>query len=357
MTDIDHPVLFRKYLELKNCIPWTPLGCFPTPVESLDNLDCGEVWIKRDDRSSLDRYGGNKVRKLEFILADVQNKHKDHVITMGGIGTNHGLATAVYCRELGLDCTLVLFDQPVTEYVKKNLLLFRRFNARLIHTKTILRAALHFYLLQRVLHPSAYFLYAGGSNIQGVTGFVNAAFELKEQIDEGLLPEPAVIFSAHGSMGTLAGLTLGCALAGLSSRVTGVRVAAGHLGPLPVSTPGNVKQLMKETYDHLRSRSPSIPEITLPDPVILDEYFGEGYGCPTRSCMDALEFMGEREHIQLEPTYTGKAFAAVLDHCRAGGRGPILYWHTYNSVDLYNQAEGVDFHDLPTGVHYCFDND
>lgn len=356
MTDEKHPVLFRHFTELKDRIPWIPLGCFPTPVECLKNLDCGEVWIKRDDQSSRDRYGGNKVRKLEFILAHIQKNKIKHVVTMGGIGTNHGLATAVYCTGLGLDCTLVLFDQPVTEYVKRNLLLFKRFNARLIHAKSIFHAALHFYFFQRILHPFAYYLYAGGSNVQGVIGFVNAAFELKEQINEGLLPEPAIIFCAHGSMGTLAGLTLGCALAGLSSRVIGIRVAASHLGPLPVSTPVNVKQLMKQTCRYLQSRSSDIPEITLPDPVILDEYFGEGYGSPTKSCMDALEIMEKREQIHLEPTYTGKAFAAVLEHCRAGGRGPVLYWHTYNSVNLYDKAKEIDFHDLPAGVHYCFDN-
>src|SRR4030042_5011600 len=116
------PELFQQYPKLK-AIPWVSLGQFPTPVEPMarlgERLGFQRLWVKRDDLSG-PRYGGNKVRKLEFLLADAQAQGRDAVLTLGAAGSNHCLATAVYAQELGLKSIAVFVPQPVQEYVRQN---------------------------------------------------------------------------------------------------------------------------------------------------------------------------------------------------------------------------------------------
>ncbi|HSV96919.1 MAG TPA: pyridoxal-phosphate dependent enzyme [Spirochaetota bacterium] len=357
MTNTDQILpLFHKYPELGINIPRVSLGAFPTPVHRLSGFDCENLWVKRDDLSSA-IYGGNKVRKLEFILGDAEKRNRREVVTIGGIGTNHGLATAIYCQRLGMRCTLLLFKQPVTSYVKRNLLLYRYFGARTVFRGSLPKTVLAYYLTHRLFHPAARYVFAGGSNVLGTIGFANAAFELRRQIEEGQMPEPHYIVCPLGSNGTLAGLALGVRLAGLRSTVVGVRVTASHLGPVPVSTPGAVAKLMAETLRFLRRKSPAVKEVSTEAPEVLDEYFGEGYGCPTAACCEAIDIMKQRGNLNLEPTYTGKTFAAVLDMARRNRRrrDVVLYWHTYNSVDLSREAASVDYHDLPRPFHRFFE--
>ncbi|MGQ9843221.1 MAG: 1-aminocyclopropane-1-carboxylate deaminase/D-cysteine desulfhydrase [Spirochaetota bacterium] len=327
-------------------LPRVALGNFPTPVQKLTSFGHANVWIKRDDMSST-LYGGNKVRKLEFTLAEAIVTGKKKVVTIGGIGTNHGLATAIFCRHVGLGCRLLLFWQPVTEYVIRNLLLFVRYEAELQYYKTMLKTGVMFYTKERFAH-NAYFLYAGGSSPLGTVGFVNAAFELKSQIEKGQLPEPDYIVCALGSAGTMAGLWLGIKLAGLKSTVVGVRVTDRSLGPVPIANEKSVVSLIKKTYAVMNSITP-LPHIHITTPVILHDYCGNGYGYPTGACLDAIETMKHNEHIQLEPTYTGKTFAAVCDMIQKKEYADktILYWHTYNSIDLSDEVKKVDSSQLP----------
>ncbi len=342
--------MFDRFSGLAGQVPWMQLGSFPTPVEKITGLDYDNLWIKRDDLSS-GIYGGNKIRKLEFIMADVQRKDKSHVVTMGGIGTNHGLATAAFCRELDIRCTLLLFKQPVTSYVQNNLRLFRHFNAELDYKGSLFNTALSFYTSSRLRYPGAYFLFAGGSTPLGSLGFVNAVFELKKQIQEGLLPEPDIIICPLGSNGTLAGLSLGVKLAGLKSQVKGVRVTAPCLGPIPASTPKIVLQLMKETLKLLRKADSSIPSMKLTEePLIIDEFFGDGYGCATEQCIEVLDEVKEKAGIKLDPCYTAKTFAAVKKQCESKEKQKVLYWHTYNSVDLTDAAGAVNPEELPLNL-------
>jgi len=342
------PILFKEYPELEERIPRISLGKFPTPVRQLHQLGFENLWIKRDDMSS-SVYGGNKIRKLEFILGQAMKKDAAHIITFGGIGTNHGLATAVFCKKLGIKCTLLLFWQPVTPGVKQNLLLLNKFKADPIYKKTLWNTVVSYYLLKRLRHPGAYFVYAGGSNPEGTIGYVNAAFELKEQIHRGEMPEPEVIICPLGSGGTLAGLALGLQLAGLQTKLTGVRVSKSHLGPFQACTQHTVAKLMQQTYRLLKKRCQSLPEINITRPEILHDYFGDGYGVPTKAAGNVSRLLKDREGIRLDTTYTSKAFAAVYDYCQSQGKtaGPILYWHTYNSVDLTDQANSVDYRELP----------
>lgn len=342
------PVLFKEYPELEEKIPRISLGKFPTPVRQLHQMGFENLWIKRDDMSS-SVYGGNKIRKLEFILGQAKKRNATRIISFGGIGTNHGLATAVFCKKIGIRCTLLLFWQPVTPGVKQNLILFTKFKADTKYKTTLWNTVVSYYLLERIRHPRAYFVYAGGSNPEGTIGYVNAAFELKDQINRGEMPEPEVIICPLGSGGTLAGLALGLQLAGLQTRVTGVRVSESHLGPFQACTQNTVANLMNRTYSFLKQRCQRLPSISIRGPEILHDYFGNGYGVPTSAARDASRLLKLREGITLDTTYTSKTFAAVYDYCQSHGKttGPVLYWHTYNSVNLTDQANSVDYRKLP----------
>jgi len=328
--------------------PRLQMGKFPTPVAPLANLGHPGLWIKRDDLTS-DCYGGNKVRKLEFLLADARRRGSRHLITVGGIGTNHGLAASIHCHRLGLRCILLLYRQPVTAAVRQNLKLFAYYGAVMSYRATLLRAMTAYYLHMRLRYPRGYFVYPGGSDPLGTVGYVSAAYELKAQVEQGHMPAPAVIVCPFGSGGTLAGLALGAQLAGLTAEIVGVRVIASHLGPIAAATTATVLRLMRRTLALLRRNDRRVPDIPIRPPRVLDRYFGRGYGVPTEAGRRALRQLQRFEGIALDPTYTAKTVAAVFDICRErrDSKGPVLYWHTYNSVDLSPKAAAVTPDRLP----------
>ena len=360
MTGADgmRPALFERFPELSGKIDWVRLETSPSPVQQLEHLGHGSLWIKRDDILST-VYGGNKVRKLEFVLADAIAKRKDRVLTIGALGTNHGLATAIFCRRIGLDCTLLLFDQPVTSYVRRNLLLAHKYGADLVYSKGVIRMGVDFYLSSRLKYRNARFLYAGGSSPLGTLGAVSGALELAGQIEQGLCPTPDYVICPTASNGTMAGLSLGFMLAGLQTRVIGVSVAMKNVGPLPLNTPGTVTRAIKAAHRLMARHSPRIPDARFERPVLLEGYSGDGYGYPSPAGNRALEIFREREGIVLDPVYTGKTCAALLDFVEEPARADdtILYWHTYNSIDHSKEAQELDYRDLPAEFHEFFQGD
>lgn len=353
---IYQPIIFEQYPELVDRIPWVSLGLKQTSVERLQGFEYQNLWVKHDDVSS-DHYGGNKIRKLEFALAEAVQKRKKRVITFGGIGTNHGLATVIYCKKLNLDCSIILYDQPLTLNVKRNLKRLHEYQADLIYSKSFFKALLDYYIIQRMLHPNSYFLYPGGSSVIGTLGFVNAAFELKKQIDRGDIPEPSCIFCPVGSNGTMAGLLLGCKLAGIDSTVVGVRVTMSQFGPFDVCNSKAVAKLAHSTYCYLKTQSGRIPDIHVPQAVMLNDYFGDGYGHPTAEGGIAYTLMRDIGGINLDPCYTSKAFAAVLDHCSAypDSNRTVLFWNTYNSVELPTVDNSTNNKKVPSAVQKLLD--
>lgn len=353
--------LLDAYESLAENIPFIPLLTGDTPVEKFNAPGTGEpaldrLWIKRDDKTN-GVYGGNKVRKLEFILPDAKAKtskdRKAQIVTLGAIGTNHGVATSIFCQQHNVDCRIYLFDQPVTNTVKTNLRLMTGHNAQLEYRGSLISAAAAFYLSQPFDRDS-YFLPPGGSNIAGCIGFVNAAFELKRQIDAGELPEPDHIICAVGSSGTLAGLTLGCQLAGLKCRVRGIRVAPARVGVIPVCTNGTAANLQRRTYRFLRNMSKAVPDIQLQNIELDQDYYGAGYGHATAAGNAATtEF--ESAGIELESTYTAKAAAATLAHCRENPLETVLYWHTFNSVVADVNLESAQIEAMPLALKQFLD--
>lgn len=350
--------LFSAHPDLKKSIPYVELADLPTPVEHkpillADSQSIDNLWIKRDDKTS-SQYGGNKVRKLEYIIADMQSRGISRVLTFGGIGTNHGVATALYCQQHGIECTVLLFEQPATNAVLSNLKLMASFGAKLQYKGSLLNTGLNYYLHRFLGNSSTYYLHAGGSNIFGCIGFVNAAFELANQIDQGELVEPDSIYCPVGSSGTLAGLSLGCHLAGLKSEVVGVRVAPSHLGPIPVCTAATAMHLARDTYSYLRKHADTLPEINLNNIELLDAFYGPGYGISTPEA-DAAVRCFDSVGMNLEITYSAKTAAAALKCCQENPAKRILYWHTYNSSDTAALIDPSKFGGIPEVLRHLLE--
>jgi 1-aminocyclopropane-1-carboxylate deaminase/D-cysteine desulfhydrase-like pyridoxal-dependent ACC family enzyme len=357
MVDSKRPI-FKRFPEAGS-IPMEPFSHLPTPVMHLPDIPNtgGQLWVKLDGMTH-PVYGGNKVRKLEFLLADARAHGCDTVITVGGLGTNHGLATAIFAQQMGLKCHLVLFRQPITRHVLASLKLYHHFGATLHMARSYPEVA--FRVLGtwaaskfKLTGDNVAVIQPGGSSPLGTLGFVNAALELEEQVREGLLPEPAVIFVALGSCGTLAGLAAGLRCTGLKSRLVGVRVT-----PKIVTHASAVATLATEALDLLRLAGAHPPKerIRKDDIEVIDGYMGDAYGEVTVASKAAVKTAAAHGLI-METTYTGKAFAACLDWTRDNPEsGPVLFWNTFNSKDVYSQAEPLDCKQLPSSFHRFFEH-
>jgi len=322
--------------------------------------------MKRDDLSGK-VYGGNKPRKLEFILGNALRSKAKEVITFGGAGSNHALATAIYARQVGLKSISMLVPQPNARYVGRNLLMSHYCGAELhlcgaemesIRNMPLVYAATAYQILRHRLREGRlpYFIPPGGSSLLGVIGFVNAALELREQITDGKIAEPEYVYVACGTMGTAAGLTLGLRAANLSGRVVSVGVCSRKF----VNTRALIK-LINHTNSLLRSLDASFPRFGLSetDVDIRHDYFGKQYALFTDEGMEAVSLMREREGIKLDGTYTGKALAALKHDAKSGSlQGKtVLFWNTLNSKDFSDAISDLDYHDLPRCFHRYFEEE
>ncbi|MHA1732926.1 MAG: 1-aminocyclopropane-1-carboxylate deaminase/D-cysteine desulfhydrase [Promethearchaeota archaeon] len=349
------PLLFERYPDLEAKLPWVKLGPMRTPVTRMTGVEAElgltSLWVKRDDLSA-PLYGGNKPRKLEFILADALAKGKRKVITFGGIGSNHTVANAIYCQEVGLKPISGLVDQPLTPHVRKNLLLDLYYGSEFIYAHGYLGLVLKA-LWKALKTRKMYIMMPGGSIPVGTVGFVNAALELKMQVDGGAMPEPDYLFVACGSTGTAAGLALGLKLAGLKTKVVAVQVAD------PMFT--NLKAVLKlagKTLKLLRERDPAVPRVEVDNVLFDDEHFGGEYGLPTRECVEAVHLV-RKDGLEIETTYTGKAFSCLVSYAREKklplGEKTVLFWNTFNTRDFSDVLAKVDYHDLPEKLHWVFE--
>ncbi len=351
--------LFDAFPALAARLPRLSLGEFPTPVTRLEGLgsELGmrHIYAKRDDLSS-PLYGGNKVRKLELLLAQALRRGKRGVITVGAAGSNHVLATVLHARRLGLEGTALLLDQPNAAYVRRNLLLDLRAGARLVHVPgpAALLPALAWEMRGRAAgrHHAPYFITLGGSSPLSCLGYVNAALELKDQVRQGLLPEPELVFVAAGTLGTAAGLELGLRLAGLRARVAGVAVverwACNRL---------RWARLINRASLLMRRLGAEAPLISVRprDLFMIGDMLGEGYARFTPEGVEAVRSARELDGIELDGTYTGKAFAGMLHIVRKEGLRdrPVLFWHTLSAA--HPHVEDADFHRLPPAFHRYFE--
>jgi D-cysteine desulfhydrase len=355
--------LFQRYPRLADALPYVSLGELPTPVEKLNSLgrDIGldRLHVKRDDLTGR-VYGGNKIRKLEFTLGHALRTGAKRVLTFGYAGSNHALATAACAQQLGLQSISMLMPQPNAHYVRRNLLMSYHCGAELHEypgKRSLVLGTLGLLLWNRLRYGTApQVIPPGGSSALGTVGFVNAAFELKEQVERGEMPEPDVIYVPLGTTGTAVGLILGLKAAGMRSRVVPVRVVDKRL----MSAKALFEHYSK-TNSYIASLDPSFPRLHLSadDLPVVNGFLGKAYAHFTPEGMDAVRRMERSEGLKLDGTYTGKTLAALLDEAGRGGLRDkvVLFWNTLNSRDFSEAISTVDYHDLPRSFHRYFEQD
>ncbi len=346
--------LFQNYPKLKT-IPWVFVVNVPTPVEKMKHLSKKlgrEIWVKRDDLSH-EVYGGNKPRKYEFVFADALAKGKKKILTIGSIGTNHGLATTVHARRFGLETHLYLIEQKISPEVLENLACHHYFGAKL----NLMRNQKHRKIAAKTkafFDRSSYFVTMGASSPLGTLGFVNAAFELKEQIQNNEIPEPDKLFVTVGSLATCAGLVLGLELANVKTKVVGIGVTDPSW-----SSKENTLELAVKALEIMRQKDSSIPDVSqkLEERLIVDHsYFGGKYGEPTPEGLKAIE-IAKNDGLDLEYVYTGKTLSGLIDYIRKGKvseEDVSVFWSSKSSADLSKYVNKTDYQDLPKKFHKFF---
>ena len=320
-------------------VPRCSLGICPTPLTRLERLrrELGRtVFVKRDDTLG-PAAGGNKTRKLEYFLANAIEAGATTITTVGGPQSNHARLTAAAARMLGLECHLLLFGiEP--KRTTGNLLLDRLFGAELhfIPPGPIASGSCTFEALDDYVREEAkrrvgdhYHVPLGGSNGLGSLGYVRAALEIEEQTKAAGLADAWIVI-ATGSGGTLAGLLAGLRAIESSLRVVGIDVAS-----IWSDYPGLVTRIANDSLGIL-----DVAERIEQTDVSLIEgtYVGRGYAVPTNGGTAATEHLARSEGILLDPTYTGKACAGLLDLHESGYFGkdePVIFWHTGGLPGLF----------------------
>jgi 1-aminocyclopropane-1-carboxylate deaminase/D-cysteine desulfhydrase-like pyridoxal-dependent ACC family enzyme len=273
--------------------------------------------VKRDDLTH-PVYGGNKVRKLEYLLEDARARGARRLVTVGAVGSHHVLATTYFGTKAGFEVEAVLVPQPRTDHVVEVLRADLGLGLRAFPVGSW--AAVPWALLARVA-SGARLIPLGGSSAVGTAGYVDAGLELAEQVRRGALPEPDVCVVALGSGGTAAGLAVGFAAAGLRTRVVGICVSAP-----PWALRASARHLARTC-----GRRAGIAGVRLETDA---RFLGAGYGSPTPEGEEATALARIHGGLELDPTYTAKAFAGALWFVRARRAATVLYWHTLSSAPM-----------------------
>lgn len=318
----------------------------PTPLERLDRLtkELGgpEIWIKRDDCTGLST-GGNKTRKLEFLMAEAELAGADMVMTQGATQSNHARQTAAFAAKLGMDCHVLLEDRTSSN------------NANYNHNGNVLLDHLHGATTEkrpaggdmnaemekvadrlRADGRKVYTIPGGGSNPTGALGYVNCAFELVGQANDGNLKLDHIVH-ATGSAGTQSGLIVGLKAMNAQIPLLGIGVRAPK-----AKQEESVFNLACATAEKLGCAG----VVQREDVVANTDYVGEGYGIPTQSGLEAIAMFAELESILLDPVYSAKGAAGLIDlvrkgHFKVGER--IVFLHTGGSVALFGYDAAFDF--------------
>jgi len=317
----------------------------PTPLEPLENLTRHlggpRLWIKRDDCTVV-ATGGNKVRKLEFLAGDAKAQGADHLVTQGAVQSNHVRQTIAVAARLGMKCTALLEHRVETNdpaYLGSgNVLLDRLMGASLEYRPggTDMNAAAEAKGAElRAAGAKPYVIPGGGSNRVGALGYVSCAQELIQQADEMGLRIDCVVH-ATGSAGTQAGL-----IAGLVGSNAGVRVLGIGVRAPKDRQETSVHNLAQEVADYVGVRG-GIPRNAVEANC---DYVGPGYGQPTEGMAEAVRLVAQLEGVLLDPVYSGKAMAGLIDLIRKGNfakQQNIVFLHTGGAVGLFGYTQFFD---------------
>lgn len=304
-----------------------PSPVFAARAEHGLQPELDNIYIKHDGVCATS-YAGNKVRKLEFLLAEAQQRGARHIVTLGAAGSNHAVATSTYAHQLGMRCTVCMTHQPPSPVATRNLRRHLALGTDLHVYPRYWQALEHAESLAR--RKDTHLIPLGGSAPLASLGYIVAAAELSAQIDQGLLPEPERVYVACGTMGTAVGLTLGLALLRRPITTVAVRVTDPA-----VASPARFADLYAASAALVNAHSDYAvnPQLEPGQLLFTEEFYGRAYAEPTPEALQAMD-MASTIDLTLDGTYTGKAFAALLAH-RASGDfdGPALFWCTLNAVE------------------------
>ena len=319
-------------------IPRIPLATLPTPLQDAprltESLGGPRILIKRDDLTGFG-LGGNKARKLEFLLADALAQGADTVVTAGGPQSNHCRMTAAAARRLGLQPVLVFYGDPPPE-TQGNLLLDEILGAALVYTGERERASVDRALEEvcadlREQGRVPYAIPRGGAVPLGDAGYVVCALEMETQFfEQGV--QPTHVFCATGSCGTQAGLLAGAIAYRAGYRIYGVTVSRS-----PDECRTRVRRLAEETLALVGVEAAVRPEQV----VVYGDYIGQGYGIPTKEGAEAIRLLAQTEGLFADPVYTGKALAGLIDRVRRGeltAEHTVVFLHTGGAPALFAHA-------------------
>jgi D-cysteine desulfhydrase family pyridoxal phosphate-dependent enzyme len=318
--------------------PRIPLGHWPTPLEPCHRLreEIGGplIWLKRDDCSGL-AFGGNKTRKLEFLLGEACEQGATGVVTFGAVQSNHARQTAAACARIGLPCDLVLtnaVDRTTGHYRTSGNRMLDDVLGATVHEVADDEAALGCAAELAEADPGRYFIDPGGSSAVGALGYVAAAGELAGQlVDVGVDPAEIVVASSTG--GTAAGLVVGLHVAGvdaLDAVVRAVAVYADH-----DHTRGAIDRLVASTSELLGVDPAPADRV-----VVTERSLGAGYGIETAASHAAIHALARAEGVLLDPVYTAKAFADLVGSIGdLDPAGDVVFVHTGGQAGLFAYAD------------------
>uniref|UniRef100_A0A914X0T6 Tryptophan synthase beta chain-like PALP domain-containing protein n=1 Tax=Plectus sambesii TaxID=2011161 RepID=A0A914X0T6_9BILA len=316
------------------------LAHLPTPLDPLPALskELGiNLWVKRDDCTGMGT-GGNKTRKLEYLLADAKEQKATVLVTMGAVQSNHCRQTAAVAAQHGLKCELLLTrpQQAPPEYFNNgNILLSSMFGANLVWSDSNSSESLASLVSERmkVLAEQGerpYLIPVGGSNEVGALGYALCAQELIEQCTNRLQAEPEAIVLATGSGGTQAGILIGLRLIGKEHiKVIGINVSAST-----EVQKNKVRPIVEALGEKLRIGVPIDDELIICD----DRFFGPSYGVPNDATLEAVNLFARKEGLLLDPVYTGKAANGLIQMAKDGcfhSSKPIIFLHTGGQSALF----------------------
>ncbi|MFL6871932.1 MAG: D-cysteine desulfhydrase family protein [Candidatus Azotimanducaceae bacterium] len=315
-------------------LPTVPLGHWPTPLEPLPRLTAElggpQIWIKRDDCSGL-ATGGNKTRKLEYLFADAQQHGADTIVSYGAVQSNHARQTAAACAKLGIECHLLLsrrVDRSDQNYMRNGNMLFNHLLNAHIHTFELddfEEGRLNILNTLEQQGKTVYQIPAGGSNAIGALGYSRCINELMWQAPF----TPTQIVHASASAGTQAGLVFGNAAQDYGVDILGINV----FHPDPDTLRQRITGLLRSMQDRF-SAVQSVEKLPIH---INHAYFGDAYGQPTRASLDAIKMFASLEGILLDPVYSSKAAAGLIDQVALGNfdrHEHVVFIHTGGAAAL-----------------------
>ena len=320
-------------------LPRFHLAEFPTPIQYLDNLTKKykgpAIYMKRDDITSLGM-GGNKTRKLEFLIGEALEHGKDTLVTAGGIQSNHCRLTAAASRKAGLDCHLVL-NGTEPEVPNGNLLLDKIFGAKIYFCDRKDRDEQLFQVADQLAAAGRrpYVIPVGGSNSTGSVGYVNAMLEVTRQMDDMGISPDAIVF-ATSSGGTQAGLTLGAKIIRFKGEVLGISIDQIKTGSDPFPP------VLTKTANATAERIGTEIQLTESDFSLNCDYLGAGYAMPGDLEFNAIKDLAHHEGILLGPVYTARAMGGFIDLIQKDyftKDQTVLFWHTGGTPELFAWAD------------------